>query len=156
MLVRGAAVDWKRYHTGAPRRRVALPGYPFRGERYWVGAMPQAVSAEVAPVAATVDAPDAADASDALRPGLRSIVENACGQPVGAAQDATRFDSGLDSLSLTQLALAGAPLCREAAARRLMQDLDSIDRLVAQIAPERAADPAPAVASNTRCRTRCR
>jgi amino acid adenylation domain-containing protein len=34
----GAEVDWRGVHGGARRLRVALPGYPFQRQRYWVEA----------------------------------------------------------------------------------------------------------------------
>ena len=34
--VRGADVDWARFHEGSVRRRVSLPGYPFARGRFWV------------------------------------------------------------------------------------------------------------------------
>ncbi|WP_186762922.1 SDR family NAD(P)-dependent oxidoreductase [Lentzea tibetensis] len=33
--VRGAEIDWSRWHTGSPRR-IPLPTYPFRLKRYWL------------------------------------------------------------------------------------------------------------------------
>ncbi|MGK4004490.1 beta-ketoacyl synthase N-terminal-like domain-containing protein [Sorangium sp. So ce1036] len=33
--VKGASIDWSLLHEGAPRRRVPLPGYPFRRLRCW-------------------------------------------------------------------------------------------------------------------------
>jgi SAM-dependent methyltransferase len=34
----GASVDWPAVHAGRPRRKVALPGYPFERERHWLDA----------------------------------------------------------------------------------------------------------------------
>jgi acyl transferase domain-containing protein len=34
--VRGAAVDWERFHGHEPRRKVSLPTYPWQRKRYWV------------------------------------------------------------------------------------------------------------------------
>ncbi len=34
--VEGSAINWQRVHEGAPRRRVALPTYPFQRKRYWL------------------------------------------------------------------------------------------------------------------------
>ena len=34
--VRGAAFEWDRLHTGRRPRRIPLPTYPFRLQRYWV------------------------------------------------------------------------------------------------------------------------
>ncbi|UQA57008.1 type I polyketide synthase [Polyangium aurulentum] len=36
LATRGAAVDWKGFHKGDPRRRVSLPTYPFQRSRYWL------------------------------------------------------------------------------------------------------------------------
>jgi acyl transferase domain-containing protein len=54
----GARVDWRRYHRGERRHRVALPGYPFERRRYWVDPGPPAVVAAsdaVKPEAASAD-----------------------------------------------------------------------------------------------------
>ena len=32
----GVEIDWPRFHAGEPRRRVALPTYPFERRRYWI------------------------------------------------------------------------------------------------------------------------
>lgn len=34
--VRGAKIDWATFDRGYPRRRVALPSYPFQRKRYWI------------------------------------------------------------------------------------------------------------------------
>ncbi|MBM0259385.1 type I polyketide synthase, partial [Micromonospora sp. 4G55] len=44
----GVPVDWQRFH-GGPRRRLALPGYPFEQHRYWVDAAPRTGAADPAP-----------------------------------------------------------------------------------------------------------
>lgn len=36
LYVRGVAVDWLGFDKDYPRRKVALPTYPFQGERYWI------------------------------------------------------------------------------------------------------------------------
>jgi acyl transferase domain-containing protein/acyl carrier protein len=36
LWVHGVAVDWDGHDAGRPRRRVALPTYPFQRERFWV------------------------------------------------------------------------------------------------------------------------
>jgi myxalamid-type polyketide synthase MxaE and MxaD len=35
LWARGAAVDWRSFHAGQDRQRVAVPAYPFARERYW-------------------------------------------------------------------------------------------------------------------------
>ncbi len=36
LYVRGASIDWAAFDRAYPRRRVALPTYPFQRRRYWV------------------------------------------------------------------------------------------------------------------------
>src|SRR5262249_26179622 len=36
LWVHGVAVDWDAHDAGRPRRRVALPTYPFQRERHWI------------------------------------------------------------------------------------------------------------------------
>ncbi|MEH0844483.1 amino acid adenylation domain-containing protein [Micromonospora sp. CPCC 205711] len=72
MWLSGAQVDWQRFH-GGPRRRLALPGYPFERHRYWVDAAPRTTPAHPAPAppdapAAGPDAPEPVDAGN--RPAL--------------------------------------------------------------------------------------
>jgi phthiocerol/phenolphthiocerol synthesis type-I polyketide synthase E len=38
LWVGGVEVDWEGYYQGQKRRRVALPTYPFRRQRYWIEA----------------------------------------------------------------------------------------------------------------------
>jgi acyl transferase domain-containing protein/acyl carrier protein len=42
--VAGGTVDWQRYFTGSGARRVDLPTYPFRRDRYWLHATKAAVT----------------------------------------------------------------------------------------------------------------
>jgi acyl transferase domain-containing protein/acyl carrier protein len=39
----GLPVDWRKLHNGERRCRVALPGYPFERQRYWVDRQPHLV-----------------------------------------------------------------------------------------------------------------
>ena len=38
LYVRGARIDWRGFHRGAARRKVALPSYAFDRQRYWIEA----------------------------------------------------------------------------------------------------------------------
>ncbi|SDC79437.1 type I polyketide synthase [Actinokineospora iranica] len=40
----GLPIDWARYHSGRPGRRVPAPGYVFDRKRYWLPALPGAAS----------------------------------------------------------------------------------------------------------------
>ncbi|HTT74913.1 MAG TPA: type I polyketide synthase, partial [Candidatus Binataceae bacterium] len=41
----GARIDWRRYHRGERRYRVALPGYPFERRRFWIDPDPPIAAA---------------------------------------------------------------------------------------------------------------
>jgi len=36
LYVKGVEVDWAAFDAPYPRRRVALPTYPFQRQRYWL------------------------------------------------------------------------------------------------------------------------
>jgi len=53
----GVEIDWTAYHDGVARRRVALPGYPFEGRRFWLaGGAPLAAGSGDRVSAAALDA----------------------------------------------------------------------------------------------------
>jgi len=124
----GATLDWDRYDAGEEHRRVPLPGYPFRGPRYWIDALPAGAGTAASERPARADAVE--PAMD-LHAQLRELVGALSGESLSAANNATRLlDLGLDSLALTQAALEierrfGLKL----KLRRLMEDVDSIDKL---------------------------
>jgi amino acid adenylation domain-containing protein len=157
----GAQPDWQAFYAGQTRRRVALPGYPFRGERYWVEpatasastmshiAQEQAImyegresSATPAPVVVTPRS-----RAPRLAAELRELFENLSGERITPEHDADSFLSlGLDSLALTQATLEierryGVKL----KFRRLMEDLDSVARLVVLLDETLPAEAIPAV-----------
>ena len=152
----GRDPDWDMYYAGQTRRRVALPTYPFLGERHWIeDPMPAAadvveegVEARTAwAVPPTPVLPAAPARGERLRAELRDLVENLTGERVDAKHDGDSFlDLGLDSLSLTQAALELERRYRfKLKFRRLLEDVDSIAKLAhlldTTLAPERA--PAP-------------
>jgi amino acid adenylation domain-containing protein len=148
----GREPDWDAYYAGQARRRVALPGYPFRGERHWIdvptpaaGVPGETSMKEIHP--AIVATPAAPQPTSRLRAELRELVESLTGEHLAAAQDEASFlELGLDSLSLTQAALElerryGLKL----KFRRLMEDVDSIAKLATLLEPTLPATaPAPA------------
>jgi len=138
----GIAPDWAAFHAGQGRRRVTLPGYPFRGERHWVEPAAPSTAApmasEQAGMSEHVSSPPAAAVASAARAPrlaaeLRELFENLSGESITPAQaDESFLNLGLDSLALTQAALEverryGVKL----KFRRLMEDLGSISRLAA-------------------------
>ncbi|MFC5439089.1 amino acid adenylation domain-containing protein [Rhodanobacter ginsenosidimutans] len=156
----GVAPAWADYFTGQQRRRVPLPGYPFRGERYWIEppaaasatqhvtegkiTMHEGLPSTIAP-AATPAVPARASR---LAQELRELFENLSGETIAPAHEGDSFLSlGLDSLALTQATLEierryGVKL----KFRRLMEDLDSVSRLVALLDETLPAEPVAAAA----------
>ncbi|MFE1771913.1 SDR family NAD(P)-dependent oxidoreductase [Streptomyces sp. NPDC059008] len=61
LWVTGFDVDWQRLYAGRPMRRVPLPVYPFRLQRYWIADAKRATPStpRPAPVAAAPAAPPA-------------------------------------------------------------------------------------------------
>jgi amino acid adenylation domain-containing protein len=147
---RGGEIDWDAYHDGKHRRRLPLPGYPFAGERYWIEASAEAANAPLLPQALAVVPPPSVSAeprAQRLRAELREMFESLSGESIAASDDDTRFlDIGLDSLSLTQAALAlEKKYGQRLKFRRLMEDLDTVARLAAwldeTLPPEIASAP---------------
>src|SRR5690348_7054473 len=164
----GVDPDWQTVFAQRAWRRIALPVYPFRGERHWIEAPAEAAKAPVlqARPRGREEAPSVQAAVDGLGPQpARSVVEheprpkrliaelrelfgNMAGTPIGLSQTACRLlELGLDSLALTQAALEierryGVPV----KFRRLLEDLDCIEKLAAMLdraLPPDAAPPAP-------------
>ena len=139
----------------APRAR--LPTYPFADSRYWFKPAASAPSSNDPTTAASATPPAVAqesamaDRRPALAELLRRLLADVAGlEPDDLVPDQGLVEQGLDSLSLTQASLEiervfGLRL----RFRRLMEDLDSVDRLVehlhAELPPEHFA-PAPAPA----------
>ncbi|MGN6729729.1 MAG: amino acid adenylation domain-containing protein [Rhodanobacteraceae bacterium] len=164
----GVDPDWQAVFARRAWRRIALPVYPFHGERHWIEAPAEAANApavqalpggrgEVPDVLVPADVLVAQPASRVVEheprakrliTELRELFGNMAGTPIGLSQTACRLlDLGLDSLALTQAALEierryGVPL----KFRRLLEDLDSIEKLAVMLdraLPAEVAPPAP-------------
>lgn len=140
----GVAVRWP-VPAGAPR--ATLPAYPFSGQDYWfVRAAKRSGSAQP-DQGATSPLPSKAlvmmSRIPRLQRELTRIVSDVSGlQTTEVVSSASFLDLGLDSLSLTQ---ATAEIERtfglKLRFRRLLEDLDSVEKLAshldAELAPER-------------------
>jgi glutamate-1-semialdehyde aminotransferase/malonyl CoA-acyl carrier protein transacylase/aryl carrier-like protein len=164
LWLRGVALDWHALH-GRSRGRVSLPSYPFERQSFWIH--PAAVAAAppltvAAPAAAPEAPPQAArpdEAGAVPSPGtaridaLRELVESVTGlELAGLDSEQTFLELGLDSLSLTQVALQlrrrfGVRL----SFRQLMENHPSLAALARHleteapsVAPPAGGDPPPA------------
>ncbi|MBS0433236.1 MAG: aminotransferase class III-fold pyridoxal phosphate-dependent enzyme, partial [Proteobacteria bacterium] len=153
----GVEPVWDGYYAGQRRRRVPLPGYPFRGERYWIEAATglEATTGEIMgdmPHRKKTESDAFPQRATRLGAELRELLGALHGEPIPAKSEQTSFlELGFDSLALTQAALEierryGLKL----KFRRLMEDLDSIARLSAMLDQHLPLDspaaPAPPVA----------
>lgn len=141
-------------------RRISLPTYPFEPTRHWLDAAPWSDGPEPARGQSRLNAPDAPGIEKSppvavsIHERLRDLLEQASGLSFEAAHDGVSFaELGLDSLSLTQIALQVKRAFKaDVSFRQLMQEHDSINRLadyltsVATHAPTQATTPSPSPA----------
>ena len=127
----GVSLDWNAFYAREYRHRIPLPTYPFERQRYWIEPKPAISLAEpvlqVDSISVVVDPqfspsviltplcqpllPPPLAMTDSrqqrILPLLKDIVENTSGLEVGdASEEITFLEMGLDSLSLTQMAMA--------------------------------------------------
>jgi len=165
----GVSVDWAALHAGYQPRRIPLPTYPFKRNRYWIEA---AVSNSVSqapvdfnqgnlanlfplpnpvPAPAVVTEPGIANTGnsmsikDQLVNSLKSIFADLSGEDFASVSGDTSFlDLGMDSLVLTQIALKLKNQYKlDIPFRRLMQDLDNFELLGQFIADNADASKLP-------------
>ncbi len=144
----GVDVAWP---VAASAQRVPLPTYPFEGERHWFASRPAAVQASAAAPADSIDSLIAIQPQQivfamsripTLVAELKRVLSDVSGLSTDEmATDATFVDMGLDSLSLTQATLElervfGVKL----RFRRLLEDLDNIDKLARFLDAEMPTD----------------
>ncbi|MFG3685125.1 amino acid adenylation domain-containing protein [Micromonospora sp. NPDC047740] len=84
MWLASVPVDWSRFH--GPRRRLALPGYPFERHRHWVDAVPRTIAADPAP-ALVATAPATPDAPEPVDAGNRPVLSTAYVAPNTPTQE---------------------------------------------------------------------
>lgn len=157
----GVPLDAGAFWGDERRRRVPLPTYPFERQRYWVDPAarrePAAVTpSAVAPAAAvvstlspenpTVPAQPALDRTTRLVRDLKQVFEDASGVEIADADlDASFLDLGLDSLFLTQIALAiQKKVGVKVTFRQLVEQTPTLRSLAERIDRELPADALPA------------
>ena len=67
LFVRGVAVDWKAFDAGYSRRRVSLPTYPIKGQRYFVDAPKGGLRANGSWLKGLLDAREEGTVGDEIR-----------------------------------------------------------------------------------------
>ncbi len=140
LWVRGVAPDWRAFHDGERRSRVALPTYPFERERYWIEPAP--VSVERAPSREAFATLRSSDVS--VRSRLVTLFSERSGLDEGRLDTKVNFfELGLDSLFLTQASSSiKSAFGVTVTFRELLEDLSTIESLASAIVarmPQHAA-----------------
>ncbi|MBS0226180.1 MAG: amino acid adenylation domain-containing protein [Proteobacteria bacterium] len=161
----GIDVATHRLDSRQRRHRLELPTYPFERKTYWLSAVAETPAATaVIPgensMSANNPAPVAQAAQTILDPNviarIRDVFEDVSGMDMaGMHEDANFVEAGLDSLTLTQIALQlQKSFGTKVSFRQLMGEYSSLSRLGAalgaMIAPARAevrVEPPVAAAS---------
>lgn len=143
----GVTPDWSALHAGHQPRRIPLPTYPFKRNRYWIPATNSNSLQKTQldpplnpfPAPFVTDAKEAAIASigncmsikEQVADSLKSLFADLSGEDFsGVGGDASFLDLGMDSLLLTQIALKIKNQYKvDIPFRRMMQDLDNFDLL---------------------------
>jgi len=123
----GIPLNWQKFYQSEKRHRVPLPTYPFEGKRFWIDPImplpkngkPLSVNGHQPPVnnidqsafilvspSSNSSPPTTESRQQRLIPILKELLENSSGFEFTDIDNQTTFlEIGLDSLSLTQVAL---------------------------------------------------
>jgi amino acid adenylation domain-containing protein len=149
----GVRIDAASFWRGEQRKRVPLPTYRFERQRFWIDpARPPAVAADGAVTVSpqeTVMVPPATARVARLADELRQVFEDASGIEIGDGDlDTSYLELGLDSLFLTQVALAvQKKTAVKVTFRQLLEEMPTIRSLAEHIAKQLPPEATPAVSS---------
>ncbi|MGB2924726.1 MAG: amino acid adenylation domain-containing protein [Limnothrix sp.] len=166
----GVEINTSIFYADEYRHRVPLPTYPFERKRYWIDPKPfvaAAISTVDNPAIATmypallqtpvipvqtlpeVSTPMTDTRKQRLIPILQEVLENTSGIDIsGVETTATFLEVGLDSLSLTQVALALKKRFKvKIAFRNLLENYPNLDTLADFLDHSLPADALPAPAT---------
>jgi amino acid adenylation domain-containing protein len=148
LYVRGVDLDWRAFNPSFPRRRVALPTYPFQRSHYWIDTQDERMQTTTNSNAVM---PPRRDAVLAV---LRKYIAELLQAPESEINVHLPFlEMGADSLVMVDaIGLVEKEFGLKLAIRRFFEDLSTIDALAGFIdaampAGAPATQPAPATAS---------
>ena len=159
----GVNLDWSAFYADEYRHRIPLPTYPFARQRYWIDPKPahSAVIKSVESIASTVSLSTLDPTStmietrkQRLLPLIKTVIETTSGLNVTSLDEEVTFlDIGLDSLTLTQLAIALKKQFKvKITFRHLLEDypnLKTLTEFLDQSLPADAFPPVTAAAIST-------
>lgn len=148
----GATIDFAAFYTAEIRHRLPLPTYPFDRQRYWIDPKPARTPAPIVSQPspnsiAEVKIPTMSTSrQQQLIPTLSEVLETTSGLNIASADTTTTFlEMGLDSLSLTQVALALKQKFKiKVTFRNLLEDYPNLDTLSGFIDRSLPPEAAPA------------
>jgi glutamate-1-semialdehyde aminotransferase/acyl carrier protein len=164
----GIDLDRSQFFARETRHRVPLPTYPFERQKFWIDpppapnlppvASPQSIPAAPVPqliimplVPPPAPTPEPRDIR--LLPDIAAVFKDTAGVEIGTSERETTFlELGLDSLSLTQVALSLKKKFQvKVTFRQLLEDCSNLTTLARSIDRQLppAAFPAPVVADPT-------
>jgi amino acid adenylation domain-containing protein len=155
----GITIEWQRFYTSEQRQRLPLPTYPFEKQRFWIEPLParDTTNQQVIPSQTSLSnsimplAPSSTPEPRLTRlmPLISEVLQDTAGVEINAADHRSTFlELGLDSLSLTQVALALKKKFKvQVTFRQLLEEYSTMATLVQLIDRELPPDafPAPVV-----------
>lgn len=171
----GVPLDWQAFYANEFRQRIPLPTYPFERQRYWIDPLPalqattaQSAQPEIAAKTSMLETytsePNASllptgtkmqtmteSRQQRLIPILKEILETSSGLDIsGVDSEVTFLEMGLDSLSLTQVAMALKKKFKvKIAFRNLLEGCPNLDTLSAFLDQNLPPDAFPATLATT-------
>ena len=154
----GAAIDWQSFYLNRRRLRLPLPTYPFERQRYWIDPLPAEIDGErsinnLAQTASNTNSTNiirnttmSDPRQQRLIPILKEVLETTSGlELTDVGNDLTFLEMGLDSLSLTQVAIALKKKFKvKIVFRNLLEDYPNLNTLSAYLDKTLPADAFPA------------
>jgi glutamate-1-semialdehyde aminotransferase/acyl carrier protein len=143
----GVSFDWRSFYAQENRHRLPLPTYPFERQRFWIdppSAVPTIQTRSNLELTQDIQPkiPMPESRKQQLIPLLKKELESVSGLDFSSVEETTSFlEVGLDSLSLTQVAIAfkkkfKVPLTF----RQLLEDYVNLGALADYIEPKLPAD----------------
>jgi acyl transferase domain-containing protein/glutamate-1-semialdehyde aminotransferase len=153
----GVTISWQKFYTSEQRQRLPLPTYPFEKQRFWIEPLPAKTTADhpvtanqviPTPLSIMPLAPSSTPEPRLVRlvPLIAEVLQDTAGVEIHAADHRSTFlELGLDSLSLTQVALALKKKFKvQVTFRQLLEEYSTLETLVQLIDRELPPDAFPA------------
>ncbi|CAN5599062.1 hypothetical protein BH11BAC2_BH11BAC2_06210 [soil metagenome] len=148
----GISVNWKNFYALEKRKRIALPGYPFEHQQFWlqpgtpsptVAHQQESPTKETQILTTPIPLPiTMSNRKERIINEVREILEESSGIEMTNAEPTSSFvELGLDSLFLTQIALTlSKKYGVKITFRQLNENLSSLESLASHLDQQLPAD----------------